>query len=39
MRIDRILTSRHLRALESGVGAATPSDHRMVFAVLARQEG
>jgi endonuclease/exonuclease/phosphatase family metal-dependent hydrolase len=39
MRIDRILTSRHLRALESGVGTATPSDHRMVFAVLARQAG
>jgi hypothetical protein len=37
MRIDRILTSRHLRALESGVGAATPSEHRMVFAVLVRQ--
>jgi len=39
MRIDRILTNHHLRALESGVGAATPSDHRTVSAVLVRQAG
>ena len=35
MRIDRILTSERLRALEFRVGDATPSDHRSVFAVLA----
>jgi len=35
MRIDRILTSDRLRALEFRVGDATPSDHLSVFAVLA----
>lgn len=35
MRIDRILTNGRLRAVDFGVGAATRSDHRSVFAVLA----
>jgi vancomycin resistance protein VanJ len=35
MRIDRILTSDRLRAVEFHVGGVTPSDHRGVFAVLA----
>jgi len=35
MRIDRILTSDRLRALEFRVGDATPSDHLSVFAALA----
>ena len=38
MRIDRILFSDALRAIECRTGPATPSDHRSVFATLARVE-
>jgi vancomycin resistance protein VanJ len=39
MRLDRILTNDRLRAIDFRVGSATGSDHRAVFAVLARDAG